>query len=414
MNEELFSEFLSSRALSPSTCNSYLRILNHAQKYLGDITQLTHKRFKSYMDESGFSGNYKYVFSETVRLFFRWWAGDNHPLSKMRFKRPVFVPQRTLTIEQVKKFLAFFDPLDAIDSRNKAIVLLGIDTGLRVSELCNLELKYLDLNKKRLQVIVKGGEWQTKIFSDFTAGSLKRWLSFRSELVGTKQIDYLFINLARYSHNYEIDIKSLTDGIRRLAEREGFQLKPMTSEKAGRLSALLNPGKPVHIRNAAILHLMACTGMSTFQLMFLRTIHLDQKLESIPVFKSNGGWKVKANLTEEAKIALRAWLNLRKNFICKGEEKIFLNAGSVSYKLTRSGLSLVLRRAAEKAGIGAFSPHDMRRTFAVLASMSGAPEQILMRAGGWHSTSMITVYTQGLKAENFREYLPVSFMANVK
>jgi site-specific recombinase XerD len=64
--------------------------------------------------------------------------------------------------------------------RNRAIILTFLDTGLRVSELCELQLSNTDLSNKRLLVMGKGKKERFVPFSAPTAQSIWRYIATRS------------------------------------------------------------------------------------------------------------------------------------------------------------------------------------------------------------------------------------------
>ncbi|MFZ4814794.1 MAG: tyrosine-type recombinase/integrase [Phototrophicaceae bacterium] len=66
--------------------------------------------------------------------------------------------------------------------RNKALLLLLADTGLRRSALTTITLESLDLIQRRVIVTEKGGRLHTAFFSHYTASMLRQWLDYRESL----------------------------------------------------------------------------------------------------------------------------------------------------------------------------------------------------------------------------------------
>ena len=54
-----------------------------------------------------------------------------------------------------------------------------------------------------------------------------------------------------------------------------------------------------------------------------------------------------------------------------------------------------------------FTPHDLRRTFGNETSRAGAPNRVVMTAGGWKSESAFRRYTLGLRPNDIAAYSPV-------
>ena len=84
----------------------------------------------------------------------------------------------------------------------------------------------------------------------------------------------------------------------------------------------------------------------------------------------------------------------------------------VGQPLTAGGLRCIFRSVGKRAGLAAFSPHDLRRTFATIASLLGAPSAVLMVAGRWHDIKLVERYTQAVRAKDFARYSPVHGVLN--
>jgi len=97
-----------------------------------------------------------------LRRLFNWAVGEGYletsPLATIRFKPPPAPPIEGYTRDELQRLLAVCD-LDTRTGavftgiRNKAMLLLFIDAGLRRGELINLKLNDIDLESKRVRVI---------------------------------------------------------------------------------------------------------------------------------------------------------------------------------------------------------------------------------------------------------------------
>jgi len=87
--------------------------------------------------------------------------------------------QRSMTGAEMGIIFRCLDTSNHGDMRDMAMMTLMLDTGLRVSEACDLRLTNVDLEHGELTVRVKGGGTQRKWFSQTTAHYLGRWLSVR-------------------------------------------------------------------------------------------------------------------------------------------------------------------------------------------------------------------------------------------
>jgi len=60
-------------------------------------------------------------------------------------------------------------------------------------------------------------------------------------------------------------------------------------------------------------------------------------------------------------------------------------------------------------GIGIkLSPHDLRRSFATLSTLFGAPSRVVQVAGRWSTIEMVERYTREIDQSAIEPYLPVS------
>jgi len=123
-----------------------------------------------------------------LRRLFNWAVEEGYlessPLATIHFKPPPEPPIEGYTIGELKRLLAVCD-LDIRSGarftgiRNKAMLLLFIDLGLRRAEVVNLSLSDLDLDSRRVRVLGKGNKIGIAPFSPKTAKALWAWLMQR-------------------------------------------------------------------------------------------------------------------------------------------------------------------------------------------------------------------------------------------
>ena len=135
------------------------------------------------------------------------------------FQKPIINEVKT-ALEIVK-----LSPTDKIAIRDFAVINLVYSCALRISEWCNLELKYLDFNKKILYVIDgKGGDRIVPI-PDPTIKILQEWLEIRPNW---KDNPYVFTNVkgtTRPGQIRPLTTKYYNQLFNRLAEQTGVKLK---------------------------------------------------------------------------------------------------------------------------------------------------------------------------------------------
>ncbi len=98
-----------------------------------------------------------------------------------RFKPPK-APRKlmqTLSNEEVDRLLSYLNPTTMVGSRDRAILLVFLDTGLRCSELLGLRSDDLHIKDRCLKVMGKGQKERMVPFGDQTARTLMRYLTLR-------------------------------------------------------------------------------------------------------------------------------------------------------------------------------------------------------------------------------------------
>ncbi len=119
-----------------------------------------------------------------LRGFFNWCAEEGEiPASPMRHVKAPHVPEEppaVLTEDQLKRLLKACDGPEFADRRDKAIIMLLIDTGMRRSELAGLKLEDVDLDQNVALVMGKGRRPRACPFGRKTALALDRYLRLRA------------------------------------------------------------------------------------------------------------------------------------------------------------------------------------------------------------------------------------------
>jgi len=119
-----------------------------------------------------------------------------------------------LTDEEAKRLIEIPNKRYYTGLRNKALITLMINTGLRVSEVTKLKTNHVDLNSRSLKVVNgKGHKDRNLIIPEHTAELLKQWNKKRSQgeyLFNTKEgkqlkVRYLQAMIKRYSTRAKID-----------------------------------------------------------------------------------------------------------------------------------------------------------------------------------------------------------------
>ncbi|MHB1846329.1 MAG: tyrosine-type recombinase/integrase, partial [Deltaproteobacteria bacterium] len=107
---------------------------------------------------------------------------QSNPASRLR---PPKVPKRLpdlLRPEEVSAVIEAVEPDQPSSLRDRALLELLYSSGLRVSELCGLDLDRLDLARREVRVIGKGNRERIVPFGGPAAEALGRYVEARSKL----------------------------------------------------------------------------------------------------------------------------------------------------------------------------------------------------------------------------------------
>ncbi len=164
------------------------------------------------------SSSTKHFAAAALHSFYGWKYGGQHPMMAVRVKRVDPGPQRTLSETEVSMLLSSINTRTQKGIRDLAILTLMVDTGLRAAEVCNIQMKKLDIRRKRLSVIIKGGRWGEAVFFDYTAQCLQNWLAIRPS-IANPECETVFCSIGGKSPG-----ESMTRyGLRTIMERLGKQ-----------------------------------------------------------------------------------------------------------------------------------------------------------------------------------------------
>lgn len=121
-------------------------------------------------------------------------------VEQIKYRSKIKQPLETEEIDNIKHAI-FNEKNNMIKSRNTAILELFLDTGLRVSELSNINISDINFDRKEIKVLGKGNKERIVLFSDDTLNKIKEYLKFRNILIIKNKVECdfnvpLFLNKA--------------------------------------------------------------------------------------------------------------------------------------------------------------------------------------------------------------------------
>ena len=133
-----------------------------------------------------------------LRAFYNWAVREGFipqsPVAKVKVAKAKPRVMQPYSAEQIKKMLRVCDydyqhGARFVGSRNRALILMFLDSGLRLSELANIKLQDIDVDNGRIKVTGKGNKERVVRIGKTAQKALWRYLMYRGE--DSKQLLWL-------------------------------------------------------------------------------------------------------------------------------------------------------------------------------------------------------------------------------
>jgi site-specific recombinase XerD len=165
--------------VSPSTLKGYKWALGRFVKQVGrDYANANSREIQGFLNTippNHYGYGYRHTYYRAIKTFYRWLNLEfdlPNPIVKIRapiLGKPILP---SLTREQV---LFLIDKTDCV--RNKAIIALFTESGLRLFELSNIKPADIFWDQRIIQVLGKGRKEAFAPFGELSERYLKEWLS---------------------------------------------------------------------------------------------------------------------------------------------------------------------------------------------------------------------------------------------
>lgn len=158
-----------------------------------------------------------------LRVFFNYLERNyiirKNPMKRIRQLRTNRQPKVYLTDDELRRLLAKFDRSYFSEHRDYMMILLMLDSGMRLGECSTLLVSDLELSRKRINLRAeetKGRKERTVFFSPKTEKALRSWLQYKDRYV---ESDYLF---PVKEHGGSIGVGNFESNFRKYIERAGL------------------------------------------------------------------------------------------------------------------------------------------------------------------------------------------------
>ena len=158
-----------------------------------------------------------------------------------------------------------------------------------------------------------------------------------------------------------------------------------------------------HVRDIAIIDLLASTGMRVGELVLLNRFDIDFNNKECIVF-GKGDKERRVYFDSTTKIHLIRYLNSRTD----NNDALFVSKLKPYNRLQISGVEIVLRKLGKKIGVSRVHPHKFRRTLATNAIDKGMPVEQVQKLLGHtkiDTTMQYAMVDQNNVKNSYRKYL---------
>lgn len=231
MNLEDYINYLTiEKKLSVNTIASYSHDLSALLDYLNKKSINTNSikkehitSFLSHLRDDNISARTTARVITSLKGYFKYLMKENeiknNPMENIDSPKIKKALPKVLTLEEVEKLLNFKLETE-FDYRNKAMLELLYATGLRVSELINLQLHDINIKNKVLRVIGKGDKERILPLGDYALSALNEYVNNYRSILQKKYIDEaLFLN----NHGKQITRQGFFKILKQIANEVGIK-----------------------------------------------------------------------------------------------------------------------------------------------------------------------------------------------
>lgn len=189
---------------SQNTIENYMRDLKDFQSYLNSIqifsiNEISREHIRLYMKslDSHLIGSSKARHLTSIKMFYRFLKKNNDisydpsaffDSPKKQSKLPQTVSKNDMSI-----LIDSIEVHNEKDARDKVMITLMYVTGIRVSELCEIQLKDLSLSHNSINIYGKGDKERIVFMNDEAKNSLIKYITVYRDKFIKKDTPYLFL-----------------------------------------------------------------------------------------------------------------------------------------------------------------------------------------------------------------------------
>ena len=215
--------------LSPRTIHDYKQKISRFTSWTKKkvIAEITREDIQIYLHELRKTCKPVSVlgYFTNLRVWFNWLVDndylDKSPMAKMQKPKVTVEIVEPLRIKDIEKMLLVCSTNDFMAVRNRLIILMLLDTGLRLSELASIKLDDIDPGRHIIKILGKGAKERVVAIGVKAYAALARYVAARLD-----RLD----RLRRKNMNYSVLLTACSKSKHKLNCRRK-NCKPTESEK---------------------------------------------------------------------------------------------------------------------------------------------------------------------------------------
>jgi integrase/recombinase XerD len=157
-----------------------------------DVSSLHVKKFIQYQTEIGNKPTYINSLIKSMRAYYVYLLNEEYVemnvMKKIKLLKEDKTVIKTFTDKEVSAMIAAYDFKNYLNARNKVIVAMFVDTGIRCSELINLQTEWI--NETNLSIFGKGAKWRYVPISLMLRKYMIRYERIKDKYFSKKQLEH--------------------------------------------------------------------------------------------------------------------------------------------------------------------------------------------------------------------------------
>lgn len=250
-NNQLLNRYLIANVdITDTTIKGYRVCIRQFIKWLKDnqINQPTKddiKAYKLYLKDSNYTNGTKNQYIRAVRHLFKWLNSEGlYPNIADSIKGFKVVADNTkkdaFTEQEIKKIIDDIDTSSVIGKRDKAIILLMLVGGLRITEVHNMDIQDIEIKNNEYIINIMGkGHTEKDNYIKIIKPIYEVLKDYLNTRPNKKGIDPLFTSTSNRALNKRITKETLSQIIKNRFRQSGYDSNKLTAHSIRHTTATL-------------------------------------------------------------------------------------------------------------------------------------------------------------------------------